>query len=166
MPLHPMIVHFPIVFAVLSPLAILAVILWRPIAESKSAWMAVFVLHVFLTLSAFTAMQLGERDEERVEKAVAEQVIEYHEHWAERFAYATLAPLALCAALTLRRNGLLKGLALAASLSVLPLGVITGHSGGELVYTHNAARVFAVGPAAGPAGTANISEKGEHRGDD
>ncbi len=143
MPLHPMAVHLPIVLAVLIPLAMVAVIAAsKKITNQRAVWAVIFGFCVLLTVSSFVAMKLGEREEERVEKVVSEQIIENHEEWAEAFTWTTLLPLLFTGLMLKKKHPSLKYLAAASGVAVLALGVITGHEGAELVYKHNAGKVY------------------------
>ena len=73
-PLHPLIVHFPIVLAVLLPISAL-VALWaiRKGATARRAWAAPLVIAAALAGSAFVATETGEGDEERVEDIVGDR---------------------------------------------------------------------------------------------
>ncbi len=152
-PLHPAVVHFPIVLMVFLPLAALGA-LWavrRGVAPVR-AWAAPVVLAGALTLSAWAALQTGQAEEERVEDVVGEQRIETHEEAAERFLIFSGIVFALSAA------GLLRGatgtgaraVATVATLGLLVAGYQVGHTGGTLVY----------GDAAGP-GIAQFTGNGE-----
>ncbi len=149
-----MIVHFPMVLAVLSPVVLVTILLVsRKTRIHGSIWVAVLALQFVLTTSSFIAMSLGEGDEEMVEKVVSERIIEEHEEWGEAFGWVTLVPLAFCASILFSASPYLKAGAVAGSALVLFMAIPTGHSGAELVYRHNAAKVFAgsVGFSAGGA---------------
>ena len=79
-PLHPALVHFPIVLMFLLPLAALAA-LWyrRRYPERRGAWVLTTALAGALTLSAWVAVETGEGDEEKVEGVVPEASLETHE---------------------------------------------------------------------------------------
>jgi hypothetical protein len=117
------------------------------------AWAGIVLLQALLVGSAWLAMETGEREEERVERVVAERHIEDHEEAAERFLWvAGVALVALAAGLLpagAGRAGRLVGTA--AALGVLAAGVAVGHSGGELVYRHGAASAYVDAPDASPA---------------
>lgn len=167
MPLHPLVVHFPIVLAVLIPFAmIIAALMSKNSENPKTLWTAVVVLSVLLSTTAFISMQLGEQDEEVVEKVVAETAIENHEEWGEKFAWATLAPLFISGLLVIKNNSFLKAAAIASSLLVLGLGVQTGHTGGELVYKHNAAQAYVSKQALTQKQTNAGATKNDHDDDD
>ena len=145
-PLHPAIVHFPIVFTVLLPLV--AVFAWwwdrRRRARASGLWWLVVATAAALTLTSWLAVQTGEREEERVEHVVPERALEAHEEAGELFLGFTGATflLALLGVVRGPVGGLARaGLIVAASV-VLGLGYQVGHSGGELVYRHDAAAAY------------------------
>jgi uncharacterized membrane protein len=144
-PLHPAVVHLPIALAALIPaFAILgAWLIYRKLLPSRG-WLAIVVLQALLVGSAWAAMETGEREEDRVERIVAERPIEDHEEAGERFLFlAGLGFLATGAGLLPGRNGSIgRVAATAATIAVLAAGVSVGHSGGELVYKHGAANAY------------------------
>src|ERR671919_2863830 len=85
-PLHPVVVHFPLVLVALLPLFV-AGALWaiRRGAAPGRAWLLPLGMAAALTASAFVALRTGEAEEERVEAVVAEAVLHPHEEAAERF---------------------------------------------------------------------------------
>jgi uncharacterized membrane protein len=145
-PLHPALVHFPIVFAVLMPVVAIAV-LWairRGIIQER-AWRFVIALAAGLVLASWIAVQTGEQQEERVEEVVAESALASHEEAAELFLLLTWATLAAAAV------GVATGVigssarivSVVLALVVLVAGWRVGNSGGELVYRHDAAQAYA-----------------------
>jgi 4-amino-4-deoxy-L-arabinose transferase-like glycosyltransferase len=166
-PLHPAVVHFPIVFATLLPLAALFA-LWamRRGASVRRAWIVPFALAVALTGSSWVAMETGEAQEERVEAVVAEAPLEAHEEAAERFLWVS-AFVSLVAGV-----GLLSGtvgtaarlVATAGTVVVLAAGVQVGSLGGELVYQHGAASAYTSASWVGdmPAGSHEAEREDEH----
>jgi uncharacterized membrane protein len=144
-PLHPAIVHFPIVLALLAPI-LAAAVFWaiRSGRVARKSWIGIVVLQIALVCSTWGAVETGEREEDRVEQVVAERHIEEHEEAAERLLVLTALVLPLAAA------GLLAGpigtvnRALTIVLSIVALGAAgaVGHSGGELVYRHGAAAAY------------------------
>ena len=106
--------------------------------------MGVVALQCLLVLSVWTALQTGEREEDRVEGVVAEQVIEQHEHAAERFLILSVVVLGLLSVgiLQSRAGAVGRLLGTVGSLMVLLAGLQVGRSGGELVYTHGAAQAY------------------------
>ena len=85
-PLHPAVVHFPIVLTFLLPLVALGA-LWhaRRNPGSRGAWMLTVALAGALTASAWMAVETGEGDEEGAEQVVPDAALESHEEAAERF---------------------------------------------------------------------------------
>lgn len=158
LPLHPTLVHFPIVLAVLLP--IMTLVFWvagRRTGAVRKFWAAVLIVQGLLFGSAFLAVQTGEKDEHRVEKVlVSESPLEHHEEKAEVFLWLSGAGIPL-AALGLAPGFLgLSGQFLAglASLAILFAGIQTGHTGGELLYRHGAAAAFVGDKAQRPGGLA------------
>jgi uncharacterized membrane protein len=144
-PLHPLIVHFPIVLAVLLPISA-GVALWavRKGATPRRAWSVPFAFALALTVSAWVALKTGEAQEDRVEDVVARSALHAHEEAAERF-------LTLAGVLTLVVGaGLVRGtvgraaryVATAGAIGIVGAGVQVGHSGGTLVYREGAASAY------------------------
>ena len=167
LPLHPIVVHFPIVLGALLPF--LAILLWWAIKKwhwTPKVWALVSAVALVYSLSAVTAVQLGEVDEEKVEKVISEEVIEEHEEAGELIPWlaGTLFLVSL-GGLTKKYSHHAKVAMIIFSLfGILPL-VNAGHTGGELVYEHGAA--FAHLPenhkAAIRSGTIlELHEKGDH----
>lgn len=156
-PLHPAVVHFPIVLAVLlPPLAVLAFAAvhrrWLPLR----AWAAVLALQVLAAGSGWLAEETGEHEEERVERVVGEGPLEEHEEAAERLVIllALGIPLAAAGLLGGRKGEAARVATLLLSLAAVGAAVVAGHSGGELVYRHGAARAYQDGaPSGDPAPT-------------
>ena len=152
-PLHPAIVHFPIVLMFLLPISA-AGALWaiRRGARHTRAWAIPVAVAAALTLSSWAAVETGEQQEDRVEKVVADSVVEQHAESAEAFLAFTAATLVLMAAGLMRNRAgsAIRVTATVAALGLIVAGARVGHSGGELVYTHGAAAAFATsGSAAG-----------------
>jgi uncharacterized membrane protein len=153
-PLHPAIVHFPIVLAVLAPLFVAGAI-WaiRRRTNARRAWLVATAALAALALSTWVALQTGEREEDRVERVVAEQPLERHEEAGELFLAASAVVLLVSVA------GFLPGafgsagrvVTAAGTLVLVALGVRTGHSGGELVYRYGAASAYTSPAAASSA---------------
>ena len=166
-PLHPAVIHFPIVLTFLLPVAALIAI-WRIRhgAVARAAWGPAVVAAAALTASAWLAVETGEADEERVERVVAEEPIGRHEEAAEQFLLLS-AGMAVVAGIGLVRGRV--GAAarigtMAGALGLVVAGTLVGHSGGELVYRYGAAAVHASNGVQ-PAGAAGLGRAGE-RDDD
>jgi uncharacterized membrane protein len=173
-PLHPAVVHFPIVLAVLVPavavLGALAIVRRRLPARS---WAAVVLLQGLLVGASWLAVETGEHEEERVEDVVRESRIEAHEQAAERFLSLAAAAWVVSAAGLLggRLGGLGRAATVAATAGVLAAGVAVGHSGGELVYRYGAANAYVSKASpesratADVAGTPSLARRTRHDDD-
>ncbi|ACY13894.1 DUF2231 domain-containing protein [Haliangium ochraceum] len=145
---HPKVVHLPIALGVLMPLLAGMILLawWRTWLPARS-WVLVIALQAILLASGLMAMQTGESEEDRVERVVPEVAIEEHEEAADVFVWASggvLGVMLLALALSRSKAGMpIAALATLGTLAVLGLGYRTGQAGGELVYRHNAASVYA-----------------------
>lgn len=144
-PLHPAIVHFPVVLVFLLPIFALGA-LWaiRRGARPRRAWAIPLAVAGALTLSAWVAIQTGQAQEDRVESVVAESAIHEHEEAAEAFLALSGVLLLVTAA------GLFGGVtgrsarvvATAGALALIAAGWRVGDSGGKLVYEHGAASAY------------------------
>lgn len=157
-PLHPAIVHFPVVLAVLFPLVVGGA-LWaiHRSAAPRRAWALAVLAAAALTASAGLAVQTGRAQEDRVEAVVPGDALHGHEEAAERLL-ALSGVVLLIAAVGLAggvvgRAG--RYVTLLGGLAVLAAGVWAGHTGGQLVYTHGAASAYA-----GTANGAGSPERG------
>lgn len=147
---HPKLVHLPMALGVLMPLVAGGLLLawWRNWLPSR-AWLLAVGLQVILLGSGVLALRTGEAEERRVERVVAERLIERHEEAAEAFVWASgvvLAIMLLGSAFKSQKAGLpLAAAATAGTLVVFGLGYRTGHAGGSLVYEHGAAQAYVTG---------------------
>jgi uncharacterized membrane protein len=142
LPLHPIVVHFPIVLAVLLPIFALGA-LWaiRKGTTPLRAWSVPAALAAALALSAFVAVQTGETEDERVESVVPDQPLETHEEAAESFLMLSggLALLTAAGLVRGRIGGVARGLGTAGAVGLVAVAAYVGHSGGKLVYEYGAA---------------------------
>ena len=160
-PLHPAVVHFPIVLAMLLPLFALGA-LWtiRRGARPLRAWGLTTAVAAALVASSWLAVETGEQQEDKVEGVVPETAFDAHEEAAEAFLYFAGGVLVI-SLVGLARGRLGQAARLvgtAGALGLVVAGWRVGHSGGELVYRHGAASAYtqpaAVGAAARPAAAA------------
>ena len=163
---HPKVVHVPMALGVLMPLMAVGLLLawWRNWLPWR-AWLVAVALKTILLVSGIVALRTGEAEEDRVERVVAERLIEAHEEAAEVFVWgsgAALAVMLAAAAFGQKRSGLLlAAVATAGTFVVLGLGYRTGQAGGSLVYEHGAAQVY------GPSNPGNAREAPAlHKDDD
>lgn len=156
LPLHPLVVHFPIVLVILLPI-VAGVALWaiRRGASVRRAWLAPLAVGIALTVSAFVAVRTGSAQEDRVEHVVPRQSIHTHEEAGERLMILSGVLVVVAAA------GLVRGtvgragrvLTTVGALGLVAAGVQVGHSGGQLVYRDGAASAYAAGSGASGPGT-------------
>jgi uncharacterized membrane protein len=154
-PLHPAVVHFPIVLAILLPIFAVGA-LWaiRRGASPLRAWALPVSLAGALALSAWVAVETGDAQEDRVEGVVAEEVFHAHEEAGERFLLLSGVLMLVMA------GGLMGGRVGSASRWVGTVGaaglviaaIQVGDAGGKLVYQHGAAAAY-VAPAATAGGS-------------
>ncbi len=143
-PLHPAIVHFPIVLACLSPVVALWGLLSLRRGGGGAAWRAAVVVLTLVVLTGWVSMRTGRAQEERVEHVVPERLIHEHEEAAERLVYGALALLILALA-GCRRGATARALrvvVLAGTVALVLAAIDTGRRGGALVYEHGAASAY------------------------
>ena len=101
--------------------------------------MLVSAVALIYTLSALVAVQLGEADEEKVEKVISEKVIEEHEEAGELIPWlaGTLFLVSLAGFSVKYSKRAQLALIVLSLVAVVPL-INAGHTGGELVYEHGA----------------------------
>lgn len=85
-PLHPAIVHFPIVLSIFMPLVALAALFYiRGGVDGRRAWRPVLLMSALLAVSAWTAVQPASgRKKDKVEDRVSKEAFEEHEESGER----------------------------------------------------------------------------------
>lgn len=164
-PLHPAVVHFPIVLAVLLPISA-ALGLWaiRRGTSPLRAWAIPAALALALAGSAWVALETGEAEEERVEAFVSEAAIHDHEEAAERFLLFS-GVVALVAGLGLVSGSVGAAARLVASAGtvvILIAAVQVGARGGELVYEHGAAQAYTADRAVIPGLESAVREREGH----
>ena len=174
LPLHPAIVHMPLALAMLMPVMAIgfAWVLWVGRLGTRP-WLAVVALQALLVGSALLAIKTGGAEEDRVESIVQESALHQHEEFAEQFAWAGGATLALAVlVLFFRRPRVSRALTAAvvvATVAVAGLGLRVGHAGGQLVYVHGAAAAYASPARANGetlSGSDSISPQNHDRDDD
>jgi uncharacterized membrane protein len=147
-PLHPAVVHFPIVLTFLLPtVALLALWRIRRGTAPRTAWSFAVATAAALSMSTWLAVETGEAEEEQVEHAVSEAPLESHEESGKRFLILSAGVFLLTG------GGLLRGrigdgaryAATAGALGLVVAAAQVGHSGGQLVYRHGAAAAYVQG---------------------
>ena len=168
-PLHPAVVHFPVVLAFLLPIsAIVAIWTIRKGSRVTRAWAVPLAIAATLALSSWVSAETGESQEEKVEKVVPEAPMEAHEEAAELFVTGSALLLVITA------GGMIGGMTGRISRATATLGAIVlvagaayvGHTGGQLVYQHGAASAFASPSGAQPNSSASASLTSHRRVDD
>lgn len=158
-PLHPAVVHFPIVLVLLGTAAALGSVFWRgPGLRPLTA-----ILLVTGAVAAWAAVETGETDGGLLDlnDPRAEALVDAHQEWAQHtLMTAVVAAVAAVAASVSRRwPRISRGFTLATALFALTatwMVVETGHRGGTMVYRHGAGILLvpassAVNGAGGPA---------------
>lgn len=161
-PLHPAVVHFPIVFDMLLPVvAIVAVVLIRRGARARTSWLWPVLVAAALAGSAWLAVETGQDQEDAVERVVPESTIHDHEEAGELFfQLSAISFLVFAAGLAAGRVGAgARYASVALALALVVAGYRVGGSGGELVYEHGAASAYVAVTA--PPGDARYMESGE-----
>ena len=167
-PLHPAVVHFPVVLAMLLPVvALAAALVVRRGGDARKTWLPVVIVAAGLAVSSFVAVRTGQAEEDTVEAVVPESAIHEHEERAELFFPLTVALLVVTAA------GLASGqvatvarwTSVGAALAVAGVGFAVGHSGGELVYVHNAGAAYVSGADQGGVMSQGDADEGRHDDD-
>lgn len=153
LPWHPVVIHLPLALAVLTPILIILVLLGIVKCKwPRSTWAIIVLICALGAGSGFMATQTGEDVEDQVETVVAKDLIHEHEDAGEWFSYGLWILLFLAVIPFIPRKNqeaLWPYLpALIMAFIVLAMGMRTGHSGGSLVYKHNAAS--ALQPEAAP----------------
>lgn len=144
-PMHPAVVHFPIVMMFLVPIfAGAALFAIRRGALPFRAWLFPVLAVAALAVSAWVSVRTGGAQEDRVERVVSEQAFEAHEESAETFLVLSVALLALMAAGLLRGRigGSSRVLATLGAVALVGVGARVGHTGGMLVYREGAAAAY------------------------
>ena len=144
-PLHPAIVHYPIVLATLLPLAaIVALILIARGSNARKTWAFVVALSAMLLLASYVSVKTGESQEDVVEEIVAEEPIHEHEEAGERMLiFSGVGMLLMGIGLANGRLGRAgRWIGTAGSVVVLVMAYQVGRLGGELVYQHGAAQAY------------------------
>ena len=173
LPLHPVVVHFPIVLAVLLPIsAVWALWAIRKGTTPRRAWSVPAAMAFALALSAFVAVKTGETQDERVEQVVPEQPLESHEEAAETFLALSsgLALLVAAGFVRGRTGGVARLLGATGAAALVGVAVYVGHSGGKLVYQYGAASAYTAPDSRASAAPERVStaapRRTSHDGDD
>lgn len=138
-PIHPALVHFPIVLILIGTVVAVVAVVWR---GWHLPWLAAALL-VGGALGALIAARTGGQQAEMVGVISdrAEALLETHEEWGEQTRNLALAAamLALASASLARFPKVARGLGVATAVAAAAAAYAvaeTGHYGGQLVYKH------------------------------
>jgi len=152
-PLHPAIVHMPIVLAILVPVFVIGVMvaIKRGVPPQK-AWRLIVALLAVFAVSTVVAVKTGSDEEEVVEEVVDHDIIHEHEEAGELLRNLTLLTFALSlVGLAGGKVGAaFRGVSSGMVFVLAVQGYRVGDSGGELVYDHGAANAYIEAPAGVP----------------
>ena len=156
LPLHPVIVHFPVALTLFFLFLYPVLILWIGQKEDRQkTWAVVPALSLLLVLLSYGALFTGEQDEELVEEVVSHEAMEAHEHAAEYFFYFTWVPflISLAGIKPWKGRRPARWMAVLAQVALVFFMLDAAHKGGLLVYKEGAARAHYAKdlPATGPA---------------
>lgn len=143
LPLHPVMVHFPIALTIFLLFVFPALVLWMGRQEQRQkAWVVASSLSLLLILLSYGALFTGEQDEEMVEKVISHDLIHEHEEAAELFFYFSWLPFLVSLAGLRPWTGRMaaRWLTVLLQIGLVYLMLDVAHKGGELVYRHGAAR--------------------------
>lgn len=173
-PLHPAVVHFPIVLILLGAATAIVATFWRGGHLPRFA----ALLLALGALGAWAAVESGESSGGLLEggSPQMETLLDAHQAWAKRTFVAAIAAAAaaIVSALAGRWPRIARGVAIVAAVGSAAAAYAvyeTGHRGGVLVYRHGAGIEAAANPsnagggaAANPAAgsTVTASEPKDH----
>lgn len=148
-PLHPMIIHFPMALTFIMPLLIIVFAYMIKINKmTPKGWLVIIGLQLAVVITGYISLETGETEEHTVEKVVSKDLIHDHEEAAEIFVGSTVLALVLSIGVFFIR----KELQLPIKLGIAVIGLVscylaykTGTLGGELVYKHGAASAYLTG---------------------
>jgi uncharacterized membrane protein len=145
-PLHPLIVHVPLVLAGLVPIVagFLAWQTWRG-RGSRAQWLVAIALQAVIVIGALVAIDTGGDEAGTVHTVVPRDAIHEHAqaaHWFEYASFATLAVLVVAAALRERRAAIAGLVAAVIAAVMVATGIRAGHLGGKVVFEYDAPAAY------------------------
>ena len=156
LPLHPAFVHLPLGLCMVLPmLSFLFLVLLKDEKFWPKVWAPILLLQLGLTGAVYLAAEMGDDQAKKVEKVVSEKFIEEHEESADQLLIATIVSLVISAGSFYLQSRKPKSssrwVSLVAQVAVLGMAMRVGHSGGSLVYKHNAGSAYLTRPSAADA---------------
>jgi len=149
-PVHPMIVHFPLALTFILPILILVfAYLIKTNKMAPQGWLIIIGLQLVVVATGYISLETGENEEDLVAKVLDKKLINEHEEAAEIFVGSAVIGLVLSIGVFFIRNEIQFPIKLAiAVIGLLScyLAFQAGSLGGELVYKHGAASAYEVTP--------------------
>lgn len=146
-PLHPAMVHLPLALSILMPFLAFGVLrMIRSHWVTRKAWLMIVFLQALVFASGFAALRTGEHEEHQTVTYVGSERIGAHEQKARSFLWASAATLGIGVVSVFMLTGrfffVLQLVLIAGTFVTAGLGVVTGKSGGELVYRFHAGDAY------------------------
>ncbi len=145
-PVHPLIVHIPLVITFILPILIIVFALMiHKNKMSANSWLIVIGLQLTVVAMGYISLETGETEEHNVKKVVSKKLIHAHEEAAEVFVGVSVLALVLSIGSLFLKKEIAFPVKLVISLITLLAGYLafqTGELGGELVYKHGAANAY------------------------
>jgi len=150
-PVHPMIVHFPLALTFILPILILVfAYLIKTNKMAPQGWLIIIGLQLAVVATGYMSLETGENEEDLVAKVLDKKLIHEHEEAAEIFVGSAVLGLVLSIGVFFIRNEIQFPIKLAiAVIGLLScyLAFLAGSLGGELVYKHGAASAYEATPS-------------------
>ena len=145
-PVHPLIVHIPIVISFILPVLIIVFALMiKKNKMSANSWLVIIGLQLTVVAGGYISLETGETEEHNVKHVVSKKLIHEHEEAAEVFVGVSVLALVLSIGSLFLRKEIAFPVKLTVSFIALVAGYLafqTGELGGELVYKHGAANAY------------------------
>ena len=146
MPLHPLIVHIPLVLSGLVPIvAGFLAFQTQKGRGSRKQWLVALALQAAIVIGVLIAIDTGGDEAGVVRSVVPRDAIHDHADAAHWFEYATFATLALIAAATFlrdKRAAIVGWIAAVVALVTCVIGIRVGHLGGKVVFEYDAPAAY------------------------
>ena len=155
-PVHPMIVHFPLALTFILPLLIIVfAYLIKTNKMAPQGWFIIIGLQLAVVATGYMSLETGENEEDLVVKVLDKKLINEHEEAAEIFVGSVVIGLVLSIGVFFIQNEFQFPIKLAIAIIGLLscyFAYVAGSLGGELVYKHGAASAYEISPEAAPTG--------------
>lgn len=145
-PVHPMIVHFPLALTFILPILILVfAFLIKNNKMTPQGWLIIIGLQLMVVATGYISLETGENEEDLVAKVLDKKLIHEHEEAAEIFVGSAVIGLVLSIGVFFIRKELQFPIKFAIAIVGLLscyLAYLAGSLGGELVYKHGAGSAY------------------------